>query len=147
MRKMLICSVVAMAILWASSIGFTKEKGQTKNKSQARQQKKQMTEEQKQWRQKLRAMTPEERKLAMAKKDFEMNIAPWHAVLKIANEEKATKTIAAITKIIADKEQLLKKKLAAVEKKKAASKAQTKPKDKTKTDRKRAGKKKPEAQK
>ena len=142
MKKVLVCSVAAMAILWACSVGLAKEKGQAKGKSQVRQQKKQMTEEQKQWQQKLQAMTPEQRRLAMAKKAFANSVASWRAVLKIANEEKAAKTAAAITKIIAEKEQFFKKKLAGLEKRKAAPKDKTKTEAKTGAGRKGAGKKK-----
>jgi hypothetical protein len=55
-------------------------------------------------------------KLEAVKKAFESEIASWKDVRKIAEEEKATKTIAAIDKIIGAKEEALKKQLAMLEK-------------------------------
>jgi len=111
-KKVLVCSVAALAILLACSVGLTKDKAQNKE------QKKKMAEQQKAWQEKLKAMTPEQRRIAIAKKAFDADAAPWREVRKIALAEKATKTVAAIDKIIAAKEEQLKKKLAAPEKRK-----------------------------
>jgi DNA polymerase II small subunit/DNA polymerase delta subunit B len=119
MKKVLICSIAVLAILLASGAAQTKEKarGKGRQKAEMKEAKKKMTEEEKQWREKLEAMTPEERRVAMAKRAFEIELKPWQEVRKIAAEEKATKTVAAIDKIITGKQEQLRKKLEAAAKK------------------------------
>jgi len=56
-------------------------------------------------------MTPEERQLAVAQRTFATEMGPWQQVRKIAAEEKATKTLAAIDKIIAEKKAQFDKRL------------------------------------
>lgn len=73
--------------------------------------KKQQTKPSKQPQKKI---TSETEKLAQAKKAMQSQLAPWKQIRKIALKEKATKTVAAIDKIIAEKEQQYKKKLAAM---------------------------------
>ena len=117
MKKMLICSVAALAILLAGSTALTKEKGKARKADKETRkvsEKKKLSEQEKQWREKLKAMAPEERRLAMAKKALENELAPWQEVRKVAVEEKATKTVAAIDKIIAAKQEQFKKKLEAM---------------------------------
>jgi len=74
-----------------------------------------LSEEQKQWKAKLEAMTPEQRRLALAQRALENDLAPWKQVRQIAAEEKAAKTLEAIDKIIAQKQEQFKKKMAAAE--------------------------------
>jgi len=112
MRKVLVLSIVALTFLCAS-VGLSKDK---KAKAEGGQQKK-LTAEGKQWREQLKAMNPEQQVIAKAKKAFEDDVAPWKEVRKIAESEKATKTMAAIDKILAAKEEQFKKKLASLEKK------------------------------
>lgn len=117
MKKLLICSVAALAILLAGGTALTKEKGRTKTADKETRrvsEKKKLSEEEKQWKEKLESMTPEERRVAIAKKALETELGPWQQVRKIALEEKAAKTVAAIDKIIADRQQQFKKKLAAM---------------------------------
>jgi hypothetical protein len=117
MKKKIVLTVAALAILLSCGIAFTAEK----EKGKAKAQRQKMTAEEKAWKEKLAAMTPEQRKLAMAKRALEMDLAPWREVRKIAEGEKAAKTVAAIDKIIATKEQQFKKKLEAAEKKKTGA--------------------------
>jgi len=130
MRKMLICSAAALAILLAGSTALTQEKGRAKegnkvtkkvadNKAAGNK----GSEEDKQWREKLKTMTPEQRQVAMAQKSFDSEMAPWQQVRKIAADEKATKTLAAIDKIIAEKQSQFSKRLKAMK-----ERGQTKPK-------------------
>jgi len=113
MKKALICSVAALAILLAGSTALTQEKGRAREGS--RQKKNvaanKVSEEEKQWREKLKTMTPEERQLAVAQRTFATEMGPWQQVRKIAAEEKATKTLAAIDKIIAEKKAQFDKRL------------------------------------
>jgi hypothetical protein len=119
MKRVLICSMAALAILLAGSAAQTKERARRtgREKTGVRQERKKMTEQEKQWREKLKAMTPEERRVAMAKRALEIELRPWQEVRKLAAEEKATKTLAAIDKIIAAKQEQLKKRLEAMGKK------------------------------
>lgn len=61
-------------------------------------------------------MTPEQRRVALAQKALEDDLAPWKQVRQIAADEKAVKTLAAIDNIIAQKQEQFKKKMAAAEK-------------------------------
>lgn len=128
MKKVLICSVAALVLLLTAGTAVTKER--TKSKEANRQTKstaenKKLSAEQKQAKEQLKEMTPEQRRAALAKKALEEELAPWQAVRKIAVEEKATKTVAAIDKVIAAKQDQFKKKLQAPTKteKSAAGKA------------------------
>ena len=119
MKKMLICSVAAMVLLLTSGTAVTKERA--KNKEANKQTKnaaedKKLSAEQEKAKEQLKDMTPEQRRGALAKKALEEELAPWQAVRKIAVEENATKTVAAIDKIIADKQEQFKKKLGAATK-------------------------------
>jgi len=116
MKKALICSVAALVILLAGGTALTKETGKNK---EANKQAKGAAEsvkpsaEQKQAKEQMKDMTPEQRRAALAKKALEEELAPWLAVRKIALEENATKTVAAIDKIVAGKQEQFKKKLEA----------------------------------
>jgi hypothetical protein len=116
---MLICIVAAMVILSASSKAMTEEKNKkrAKNRNADRAVKK-LSEEQKQWREKLKEMTPEQRRVALAQKNFDAELAQWRQIRKIAAGENAAKTIAAIDKIIADKQTQFKKKMTMTKEKK-----------------------------
>lgn len=118
MKKVLICGVVALVFLLAGDTALTKEKGKAReaNRGAKRVAGKAVSEEQKQWKAKLEAMTPEQRRLALAQKALEDDLAPWKQVRQIAAEEEAVKTLAAIDKIIAEKQEQFKKKMAAGEK-------------------------------
>jgi hypothetical protein len=122
MKKKLVLGVAALAILVSCGIAFTAEKDKSKNKAQ----KQKLTAEEKAWKEKLEAMTPEQRRLAIANKALETDLAPWREVRKIAESEKATRTLAAIDKIIATKEQQFKKKLQAAAKRQEGTKGDTK---------------------
>jgi hypothetical protein len=123
MKKVLICSIAALAILLTGGTAVTKERA--KNKEADKQTKKttenkKLSEEEKQFREQLKEMTPEQRRAALAKKALAEELAPWQAVRKIAAEEKATKTVAAIDKVIADRQEQFKKKLEAMKAEKPA---------------------------
>jgi len=118
MKRVMVLSAMALVILLSSAAiqaDDTQRVGATARKAKG------MSEKEKQWRENLKAMTPEQRQLAMAQKAMEKELAPWQAVRKIAAEEKAEKTVAAIDKVIAAKEAQFKKKLEAMAKRKAAS--------------------------
>ena len=144
MKKVLICSVAAIAILLAGSTALTKEKDKAreKNRENTRETKK-LSEQDKQWREKFKEMTPEQKRVALAQKDFDAELAPWRQVRKIAAGENATGTVAAIDKIIADKQTQFKKKLAAVKEKKPVKSDKTKDegsrREGRKAERKKAG--------
>lgn len=116
MKKALICSAAVLAILLAGSTALTQERGRVRegNKDRRNAAANKLSEEEKQWREKLKTMTPEERQLAVAQRDFAKEMGPWHQVRKIAAEEKATKTLAAIDKIIAEKKAQFDKRLNAM---------------------------------
>ena len=116
MKKVLICSAVTLAILLAGSTALTQERGRAREGNRERRNVagNKVSEQEKQWREKLKTMTPEERQLAMAQRTFDGEMAPWQQVRKIAAEEKATKTLAAIDKIIAEKKAQLDKRLKAM---------------------------------
>lgn len=115
MRKILICSVAALAVLLAGSTAMTQEKNKAKetSKEATRASKnvaeKKVSEQDKQWKEQLKAMTPEQKRLALAQKQLDEELAPWLAVRKIAVEENATKTVAAIDKTITAKKEQFKK--------------------------------------
>jgi len=113
MKKMLICSAVTLAVLLAGNTALTQERGRAREGNRDRKNiaGNKVSEEEKQWREKLKTMTPEERQLAMAQRTFDSEMAPWQQVRKIAAEEKATKTLAAIDKIIAEKKAQFDKRL------------------------------------
>ena len=117
MKKTLICGAVALVLLLAAGTALTKEKGRAKeaNRGTKRVAGKGLSEEQKQWKAKLEAMTPKQRRLALAQRALENDLAPWKQVRQIAAEEKAAKTLEAIDKIIAQKQEQFKKKMAAAE--------------------------------
>ena len=126
MKKVLICSVAALVILLAGNTALTRERNRSegRNRENARKTNK-ISEQDRQWREKLKSMTPEQRRIAMAQKNFDTELAPWQQVRKIAAGENAVKTIAAIDKIIADKQSLLKKRLEALNRKKPANEDKT----------------------
>jgi hypothetical protein len=119
MKKILICMVAAMVILLAGSTALTKEKNRArvKNRDTAKETKK-LSEEEKQWREKLKGMTPEQKRLAIAQRNFDAELAQWRQVRKIAAGENAAKTMAAIDKIMADKQAEFKKKMTVAKEKK-----------------------------
>ena len=113
--KVLICTVAAMAIMLAGSTALTREKDRSRVKNrETTREKRKLSEADKQWREKLKEMTPEQKRVAMAQRAFDAELAPWQQVRKIAASENATKTVAAIDKIMADKQTQFKKKLAAI---------------------------------
>ena len=121
MKRALLGGVAALVILSFCGMAFTADK----EKPARRAQKQQMSAEEKAWREKLQAMTPQERRVAMATKVLDTELAPWKQVRAIAVGEKATKTVEAIDKIIAGKEAQFKKKLEAIEKQKNRPEAAT----------------------
>jgi hypothetical protein len=111
MKRVLVCSVAALAILCAGSITLAKnatgqKKATTADKPTADMKK---------------ALTPAEK----AKKTHETEMATWKEVLKVAQDEKATKTIAAIEKVIKAKDEAFKKELALLEKPATTSETKT----------------------
>jgi hypothetical protein len=123
MRKLLICTVAALVILLAGGTATAKATAKnegTNIKSKNVGQKKNLSARNKQWREQLKAMTPEQRRVALAQRAFDAEIAPWQQVRKIAAAEKANKTVAAIDKILAGKQEQFKKRLAAIKGKKPA---------------------------
>ena len=126
MKRVMVLSAMALVMLLSDAAiqandaakDAVKGKGKAKQQVRAKSRKaKGLTEEEKQWREKLKAMTPEQRRVAMAQKALEKELAPWQEVRKIAAEEKAEKTVAAIDKVIAAKQAQFKKKLEAIKKK------------------------------
>lgn len=118
MKKTLIFGAVALVVLLAAGTALTKEKDRAReaDRGARRVAEKGLSEEQKQWKAKLEAMTPEQRRLALAQRALENDLAPWKQVRQIATEEKAERTVAAIDKIIAEKRDQFKKKMSAAEK-------------------------------
>lgn len=121
MRKILICSVAALAVLLAGGTALTKETNKAKEATKAEKNAagKKVSERDKQWKEQLKAMTPEQKRQAMAQKQLDEELAPWLQVRKIAAEEKATKTVTAIDKIITAKKEQFKKRADAMKEKSA----------------------------
>ena len=128
MKRVLICSIVGLFLLSLAGVGSSQEKPR---RERAREGAK-LTEAEKKWRQELQAMTPQQRQVAMAKKNLENELASWQEVRKIALSENATKTVAAIDKIVVAKQEAFKKKLAAQEKRQAGPQDREKGRDKGK---------------
>jgi len=127
MKKVLICSVAAMAIMLAGSMALTKEKDRSRAKNRETTGKtEKLSEEDKQWREKFKEMTPEQKRVALAQRNFSAELASWQQVRKIAVSENATKTVSAIDKIMADKQTQFKKKLAAMKENKPIKGDETK---------------------
>ncbi len=145
MKKVLICSVAALVVLLAGGTALTKETA--KNKEAVKQAKNaaestKPAADLKQAKEQLKEMTPEQRRAALAKKAMEEELAPWQAVRKIAAEENATKTVAAIDKIIAAKQEQFKKKFEVIKTEKPAATEKTSPESKRREPQ-RAERKKP----
>lgn len=123
MKKVLICSVATLVILLAGGTAMTKERAKNKEANTTTRnvgEKKGLSEQDKQWREQLKAMTPEQRRLALAQRAFDEELAPWQQVRKIAVEENATRAVAAIDKIIAGKKEQFKKRTQAMKEAKSA---------------------------
>jgi len=124
MKKILICSVAALVILLAGT-AMTQETNKAKEspKEAAKAAKnvaeKKVSEQDKQWQEQFKAMTPEQKRLALTQKQLDEELAPWLQVRKIAVEENATKTVAAIDKIITAKKEQFKKRSGAMKEKPA----------------------------
>jgi hypothetical protein len=108
MKRKMTFSLAIVVILCAGSLCMGQEKARQKNQGARAK----VSAEQKAWQAKLKKMTPEQQKIARAKKAFEASVAPWRKVRQIAAKEKATKTLAAIDQIIAAKQQQFKKRMA-----------------------------------
>lgn len=121
MRKILICSIAALAVLLAGSTAMTKETNKAKEapKEVKKAAEKKVSEQDKQWQEQFKAMTPEQKRLALTQKQLDEELAPWLQVRKIAVEENATKTVAAIDKIITAKKEQFKKRAGAMKEKPA----------------------------
>lgn len=148
MKKTLICGALALVLLLAGGTALTKEKGRAKeaDRGTKRVAGKALAEQQKQWKAKLEAMTPEQRRLAIAQKALEDDLTPWKNVRQIATEEKAERTVAAIDKIIAEKHEQFKKKMAAAEKRDRAKTEKARDVGKRQTGEKQPRKRRGEAQ-
>lgn len=123
MKKALICSIAALVILLAGGTAMTKERAGNKEantKAKNVGEKKSLSEQDKQWKEQFKAMTPEQKRLALAQRAFDEEMAPWQQVRKIAVEENATRTVAAIDKIIAGKKEQFKKRAQAMKEAKSA---------------------------
>ena len=105
MRSMSICTATALAVLWGGSATLAKEAKPTtpaqKPAAEAKEAKR---------------LTPQQRRIESLQKNHETELEPWRIVLKIAEQEKATMTIAAIKQVISSKEETFKKSLAQAEK-------------------------------
>ena len=121
MRKILICSVAALVILLAGGTAMTQETNKAKEAGKAAKNvaEKKVSEQDKQWQEQFKAMTPEQKRLALTQKQLDEDLAPWLQVRKIAVEENATKTVAAIDKIITAKKEQFKKRAGAMKEKPA----------------------------
>jgi hypothetical protein len=113
MKRTWICTGVALALLWAGSVALAKDA--TNQKTAAAPKPPPAAKEAR------KALTPAER----VKKAYELEIAPWNEVKKVAEEEKATKTVAAIDKILKVKEEAYKKDLARLERRTVPEKTVT----------------------
>jgi len=100
MKKTMTFSLAILTILWVGSMCMAQEKAPAKRQAN----KAKVSAEQKAFQETLKTMTPEQQQVAKAKRAFEVSVTPWRAVAKIAAKEKATETLAAINKIIADME-------------------------------------------
>ena len=124
MKKVLISSVAALVILLAGT-AMTQETNKAKNapkeaaKATKNAAEKKVSDKDKQWQEQFKAMTPEQKRLALTQKQLEEELAPWLEVRKIAAEENATKTVAAIDKIITAKKEQFKKRAGAMKEKPA----------------------------
>jgi hypothetical protein len=97
MKRLMICCVAALAILWAGNVGLAKDR------TERREQKK-TTREDKEVRRKPTALTPGQRGVAIAKRAIERDLTLLRQMRKTAVEEKAARTVAEIDKAIATKE-------------------------------------------
>jgi len=142
MKKVLICSVAALVVLLAGGTALTQETDKAKeapkeaSKEVKKGAEKKLSEQGKQFKEQFKEMTPEQKRLALTQRVLDEELAPWLQVRKIAVEENATKTVAAIDKIIAAKKEQFKKRSGAMKEDKPAQ-----------TDKPKAEGKRPEAQK
>lgn len=136
--KIRMLSIIAATLILAMSVQSAEAKGEAKAKE--RDQKAKLAQEKKEQQEKLKAMSPEERRIFIVKTAFSAEIAPWLEVRKIALEEKASKTVAAIDKIIAAKEEALQKKISPAKKAKEAEPKKAKDEGKAKAAGKGKGK-------
>lgn len=123
MKKVLFCSVAALVILLAGGTAMTKETNKAKEAPKAAKNaaEKKVSGQDKQWQEQFKSMTPEQKRLALAQKQLDEEIAPWMSVRKIAVEENATKTVAAIDKIVTAKKEQFKKRADAMKEKAAGA--------------------------
>jgi PBP1b-binding outer membrane lipoprotein LpoB len=149
MKKTMTFSLAILTILWVGSMCMGQEKAPAKrqgnqNKASAQRQatQRKVSDEQKAWQEKLKTMTPEQQQMAKAKRAFEASVAPWRQVRLIAAKEKATATLAAIDKIIADKEKQFSRRSAGTAKAKANPQAEAKNRGAKKAERQAKPKKK-----
>jgi hypothetical protein len=119
MKRLMICCVAALAILWAGNVGLAKDR------TERREQRK-MTREDKRGPQKSKATTPEQRKVvvAMAKKAIKKDLAFLRQTRETAVAEKATRTVAKIDRAIAAQERQSRKLASLGEKRKAGRKGE-----------------------
>jgi uncharacterized protein YecT (DUF1311 family) len=152
MKKVLICSVAALAILLAGGTALTQETDRAKeapkeaSKEVKKAAEKKLSEQDKQFKEKFKEMTPEQKRLALMQRALDDELAPWLAVRKIAVEESATKTVAAIDKIIAAKKEQFKKRSGAMKEDKPAQGEKSKTEAKRPEAQRSDVKKKPETQ-
>jgi hypothetical protein len=149
MKKTMTFGLAIVAILWVGSVCMGQEKAAAKrqgnqNRASARRQgnPRRVSADQKAWQAKLKTMTPEQQRVAKAKRAFQLSVAPWREVRQIAAKEKATATLAAIDKIIAAKEKQFSRRFASMEKGKTKPQAEPKNRAAKKTGRQAKPKKK-----
>ncbi len=107
MKSTTICVAVAGAVLWAGTITLAKDANAAKPTVTPKPLSEMKT---------TTTQTPLQRSLENAQRAHTADLEPWQKVLKIAEEEKATKTVAAIKDVIAAKEDAYKRRVALVEK-------------------------------
>ena len=149
MKKVLICSVAALVILLAGGTALTQETGKVKeapkeaSKEVKKAAEKKLSEQDKQFKEQFKEMTPEQKRLALMQKALDEELAPWLEVRKVAVEENATKTVAAIDKIIAAKKEQFKKRSGTMKESKPAQAEKPKAEAKRTEAQKSESKKKP----
>jgi hypothetical protein len=106
MKLTSICVAAALAVLWAGSVvSAAQTTTQKPTASSAKPAAKETT----------KPTAAQDKKLESLKSAYETDIAPWKDVLKIAQEEKATKTADAIKKYLNTREEAYKKDVARIE--------------------------------
>jgi hypothetical protein len=113
MKLTSICVAAALAVLWAGSVVSAAQT--TTQKPTASSAKPTTSSTKPATKETAKPAAAQDKKLENLKSAYETDIAPWKEVLKIAEEEKATKTAAAIKKYLNNREEAYKKDVTRIE--------------------------------